>query len=87
MAAFGIFAIAGTGMGPVVAGWTEQNPRFEWRWIQWFHVMYELLPSQKKIGKTLRIFLHHQCDWIVHSFSFRDDERDSLGSPVDPPCT
>ena len=48
MAAFGIFAIAGTGMGPVVAGWTEQNPRFEWRWIQWFHVMYEILPISEK---------------------------------------
>lgn len=39
MAVFGIFAIGGTGMGPVVAGWTEMNPRFEWRWIQWFHTM------------------------------------------------
>lgn len=39
MAIFSIAAIAGTGVGNVAAGWVEQNPRLQWRWIQWIHLM------------------------------------------------
>ncbi|KAH8100406.1 MFS general substrate transporter [Cristinia sonorae] len=39
MAIFTIAAMASTGVGPVAAGWIEMNPRFEWRWIQWFHLI------------------------------------------------
>ncbi|KAI0321592.1 major facilitator superfamily domain-containing protein [Amylostereum chailletii] len=39
MSIFAFCAIAGTGMGPVGAGWIEANPHFEWRWIQWIHVI------------------------------------------------
>lgn len=40
MAVYSLFAIAGTGTGPIVAGWIEMS--LGWRWIQWFHTMYAL---------------------------------------------
>lgn len=40
MALFSVTAIAGTGMGPVAAGWIEANPHLQWRWIQYIHIMY-----------------------------------------------
>ena len=39
MSIFAIAAIGGTGLGPVVGGWIEMNPRLQWRWIQWVHTM------------------------------------------------
>ncbi|KAJ7623750.1 MFS polyamine transporter [Roridomyces roridus] len=39
MALFSVAAIGGTGIGPVVAGWIEMNPKLEWRWIQWIQMM------------------------------------------------
>ena len=39
MAFYSLTAIGGTGLGPVMAGYIEMNPHFEWRWIQWFHLM------------------------------------------------
>lgn len=40
MSLFAVAALGGTGLGPVVAGWVEMNPRLEWRWIQWIQMMY-----------------------------------------------
>ncbi|KAG1743115.1 MFS general substrate transporter [Suillus lakei] len=40
MAFFALVAVAGTGLGPVIAGVIEANPRLGWRWIQWVHVMF-----------------------------------------------
>lgn len=40
MASFAAAAIGATGVGPLIAGWIEQNPHLEWRWIQWIHAMY-----------------------------------------------
>ncbi|KAJ7813897.1 MFS general substrate transporter [Mycena olivaceomarginata] len=37
MAVYSLFAIAGTGTGPIVAGWIEMS--LGWRWIQWFHTI------------------------------------------------
>ncbi|KAG8932743.1 hypothetical protein FRC02_000644 [Tulasnella sp. 418] len=37
MSIFGLAAIMSTGLGPVIAGWIEANPKLEWRWIQWLH--------------------------------------------------
>ncbi|KAJ7607992.1 MFS general substrate transporter [Mycena polygramma] len=37
MAIYSLFAIAGTGTGPIVAGWIEMS--LGWRWIQWFHTI------------------------------------------------
>ncbi|KAF5385771.1 hypothetical protein D9615_002204 [Tricholomella constricta] len=39
MSIFAVAAIGGTGLGPVVAGWVEMNPRLEWRWIQWIQMI------------------------------------------------
>ncbi|KAI0272421.1 major facilitator superfamily domain-containing protein [Gloeopeniophorella convolvens] len=39
MSLFSLAAIGATGLGPVVGAWIEANHRFEWRWIQWFHVI------------------------------------------------
>ncbi|KZV74466.1 MFS general substrate transporter [Peniophora sp. CONT] len=39
MAMFSLTAIAGTGMGPVAAGWIEANPHLQWRWIQYIHII------------------------------------------------
>ncbi|THH29523.1 hypothetical protein EUX98_g4677 [Antrodiella citrinella] len=39
MSIFSLAAVGGTGLGPVFAGYVEMNPRLEWRWIQWIHLM------------------------------------------------
>ncbi|KAJ7095471.1 MFS polyamine transporter [Mycena crocata] len=39
MAIFSVAALGGTGLGPVVAGWVELNPKLEWRWIQWIQMI------------------------------------------------
>ncbi|KAJ7498003.1 major facilitator superfamily domain-containing protein [Mycena galericulata] len=39
MAIFSVAALGGTGVGPVVAGWVEMNPRLAWRWIQWIQMI------------------------------------------------
>lgn len=40
MALFATAAIFGTGIGPVWAGWVEQNTRLQWRWIQYIQAIY-----------------------------------------------
>ncbi|PWN98487.1 MFS general substrate transporter [Tilletiopsis washingtonensis] len=40
MALFATAAIFGTGVGPVWAGWVEQNPNLGWRWIQYLQAIY-----------------------------------------------
>ncbi|KAF8159888.1 MFS polyamine transporter [Crassisporium funariophilum] len=39
MAIFALTAVGGTGLGPVVAGWIEMNPKLEWKWIQWIQMI------------------------------------------------
>jgi hypothetical protein len=39
MSIFALMAVGGTGFGPVYAGWIEMNPKLEWKWIQWIHMM------------------------------------------------
>ena len=39
MSIFALLAVGGTGLGPVYAGWIEINPKLEWKWIQWIHMM------------------------------------------------
>jgi hypothetical protein len=39
MSMFSMGIFGGLGIGPVVAGWVEMNPRLEWKWIQWLHMM------------------------------------------------
>lgn len=44
MSIYSLAALGGTGLGPVVAGWVEMNPRLQWRWIQWIHMMHVTFP-------------------------------------------
>lgn len=39
MSIYSLSAVASVGIGAVAAGWVEADPRFQWRWIQWFHVI------------------------------------------------
>ncbi|KAG6809793.1 hypothetical protein H0H92_014722 [Tricholoma furcatifolium] len=39
MSIFALAALGGTGIGPLIAGWIEMNPRLEWRWIQWIQMI------------------------------------------------
>ncbi|KAF8803716.1 MFS polyamine transporter [Phlegmacium glaucopus] len=39
MSIFALLAIGGVGLGPVYSGWIEINPKLEWKWIQWTHMM------------------------------------------------
>lgn len=47
MAAFSFAAFAGTGFGPLFAGWIAMNPHLEWRWIQWISFMFVLFIFNK----------------------------------------
>ncbi|KAG1738888.1 major facilitator superfamily domain-containing protein [Suillus paluster] len=40
MAFFSLACVAAIGLGPVIAGVIEADPRLGWRWIQWIHVMF-----------------------------------------------
>ncbi|KAG0698235.1 MFS general substrate transporter [Suillus ampliporus] len=40
MAFFTLACVAAIGLGPVLSGVIEANPRLGWRWIQWIHVMF-----------------------------------------------
>jgi len=39
MSFFALCCVAAQGLGPVIAGVIEADPRLGWRWIQWVHVM------------------------------------------------
>jgi hypothetical protein len=39
MAVFTLASVAAQGVGPLIAGIIEADPRLGWRWIQWIHVM------------------------------------------------
>ncbi|KAJ7623748.1 MFS polyamine transporter [Roridomyces roridus] len=39
MAIFSVAAVGGSGIGPLVAGWIEANPKLEWRWIEWIQLI------------------------------------------------
>jgi hypothetical protein len=38
MSIFTFCVTLGPGLAPVIFSWVEANPRFEWRWIQWFQM-------------------------------------------------
>ncbi|KAJ7065421.1 major facilitator superfamily domain-containing protein [Mycena amicta] len=43
MSIFTVTALASNGFGPLFSGWVEQNPRLEWRWIQYIHMILSAL--------------------------------------------
>ncbi|KIK93695.1 hypothetical protein PAXRUDRAFT_144509 [Paxillus rubicundulus Ve08.2h10] len=40
MSVFTFVNMACTGFGPMLSGWIEQDPRLQWRWIQWLHAVF-----------------------------------------------
>ena len=50
MSIFALMAVGGTGFGPVYSGWIEMNPKLEWKWIQWIHMMQVISRLIDKIG-------------------------------------
>ncbi|KAJ8591034.1 MFS general substrate transporter [Rhizopogon salebrosus TDB-379] len=40
MAVFTLASVAAQGVGPLIAGIIEADPRLGWRWIQWIHVIF-----------------------------------------------
>ena len=38
MSIFTFCVTLGPGLAPVIFSWVEADPRFEWRWIQWFQM-------------------------------------------------
>lgn len=49
MSTYSLLAFAGNGFGALVGGWTEANPKLEWRWIQWIHLVFVDLPCFRHI--------------------------------------
>ena len=39
MSIFVLIGFGGNGLWPVYSGWIEMNPKLEWKWIQWIHMM------------------------------------------------
>ncbi|KAJ3477006.1 hypothetical protein NLI96_g10762 [Meripilus lineatus] len=97
MAMFSIAAIASTGIGPVVAGWIEMNPRLEWRWIQWIHLIVTgifaasipLLMKETRSDVLLtRIAKKMRKETGDHRYRARvEDERASLKTLIYISCT
>jgi hypothetical protein len=48
MSVFALIALGGTGFGPVYSGRIEMNPKLEWKWIQWIHMM-QVIPRGWKM--------------------------------------
>jgi hypothetical protein len=71
MSLFALTAVGGTGFGPVVAGFIEQNTKLEWRWIQWFHLMLDVTCIKLSLILTLLNFQQGRrslcCNFICYS--------------------
>ncbi|KAF8524182.1 major facilitator superfamily domain-containing protein [Gautieria morchelliformis] len=55
MSLFALSAIGSTGLGPVLAGWVQQNAQLQWRWIQWLHLIVSgvyVLVMSVTLGET-----------------------------------
>lgn len=55
MAIFSVAALAGSGLGPLTAGWIEMNSKLQWRWIQWIQMMWVVLVSPLHSFNVFRI--------------------------------
>jgi hypothetical protein len=40
MSILSLSAMGAAGLGSLAAGWIEQNPHLQWRWISWISLMY-----------------------------------------------
>ncbi|KAJ7483187.1 MFS polyamine transporter [Mycena latifolia] len=97
MAIFSLAALGGTGVGPVVAGWIEMNPKLEWRWVQWVQMIlcgtYSLvvpLVMRETRSSILLTRLARKLRKQTGNYRYRariEDERASLTSLIFVSCT
>lgn len=97
MSIFAFFALGGTGFGPVYSGWIEMNPKLEWRWIQWIHIIISagyllLLPLVMRETRSsiilTRIAQKLRKTTGDHRYRARvEDERASLAHLIFVSCT
>jgi len=40
LAVFSLISFINVGVGPIMAGWIETNPKLEWKWIEWVQMTY-----------------------------------------------
>jgi len=62
MSIFTFCVTLGPGLAPVIFSWVEANPRFEWRWIQWFQMSTSysrcFLPMGRIVGRAKLTISH-----------------------------
>ncbi|KAJ7708906.1 MFS polyamine transporter [Mycena rosella] len=97
MSIFSLAALAGTGMGPVVSGWIEMNPKLEWRWVQWIQMIicgvYSLvvpLVMRETRSSILLTRLARKMRKETGDHRYRakiEDERPSLSTLIFISCT
>ncbi|KAJ7498000.1 MFS polyamine transporter [Mycena galericulata] len=97
MAIFSVAALGGTGVGPVVAGWVEMNPRLAWRWIQWiqmiicgvYSIIVPLVMRETRSSILLvRLAKKIRKETGDHRYRARiEDQRPSLISMIIVSCT
>ncbi|KAI0831924.1 MFS general substrate transporter [Trametes gibbosa] len=97
MSLFAFLALIGPGVGCVAAGWIEQDPHLEWRWIQWIHVIWTgifvvavpICMKETRSGVLLtRLAQKLRKDTGNHHYRARvEDERASLRTLIYISCT
>ncbi|KAI9062694.1 MFS general substrate transporter [Trametes sanguinea] len=97
MSLFATMALIGPGVGCVAAGWIEQNPHLQWRWIQWIHViwtgifvvMVPIFMKETRSGVLLtRMAKKLRKETDNHHYRARiEDERASLRTLIYISCT
>ena len=78
MSIFSLMAVGGTGFGPVYSGWIEINPKLEWKWIQWIHMMQVIPPLTDKIDYLYKKIPSIQDQWIISSVTYTRHERNAF---------
>ncbi|KAI8985777.1 MFS general substrate transporter [Trametes punicea] len=97
MSLFAVMALIGPGVGCVAAGWIEQNPHLQWRWIQWIHVIWTgifvvavpIFMKETRSGVLLtRLAKKIRKETGNHHYRARvEDERASLRTLIYISCT
>ncbi|OSD05327.1 MFS general substrate transporter [Trametes coccinea BRFM310] len=97
MSLFATMALIGPGVGCVAAGWIEQNPHLQWRWIQWIHVIWTgifvvMVPTFMKETRSgvllTRMAKKLRKETGNHHYRARiEDERASLRTLIYISCT
>ncbi|KDQ19135.1 hypothetical protein BOTBODRAFT_52301 [Botryobasidium botryosum FD-172 SS1] len=97
MALFAFTAIFGTGFGPIIGGFVENNSSLEWRWIQWmgciisgvFTIVAFIFMSETR-GSVLLTQMAHRKRKETGDQRYRariEDERASLRELIYVSCT